>query len=512
MTRASKTVSLIAAVAVAMPTFWIQPAMAIPNTGPGPFGQAISQLFGGKFTASGATTGQTMVFNSTTGWAPGTPSAGTSLAADGTAGAPAFSFSNNTDRGLYNDTTNTGIGFSVGGLQVGYWTASIHAQRSGTTAQATQIYNTFTSATNYERLAIDWQTTSNLCQLYTTYGTAGGSPRTLVIGGNSLATDVVGINTVVKGISAYPQAASNLGGSNLLLAGGTGRRIYTVLIYTNLALKTVTITVNGNSTVKTEGTNWTAATSNNATATSLATAISAVSGVSATAVGAVVYIQPNPDTSTLTIATNATSGDMTATQSNDGAVVLGTPSNNLPAIVFGGTTSSFCGFVSGGTTLKLRLGDASGFASFSCAGIQLSGLVTQYSGSNTAGWGVPAIYAQANATTQSAANSSVATYTPSADSDLEVSGQVNVSAATAVSTTLAVTYTDVNSGSQTMILPMTTTAGTFLAGGLITATGTYASAVIHIRAKASTAVTILTSAGTFTGVTYSVSAVIKRQS
>jgi hypothetical protein len=41
------------------------------------------------------------------------------------------------------------------------------AQRLGTAAQATRIYNTWTSATNFERFSIDWKATANLCKLKT---------------------------------------------------------------------------------------------------------------------------------------------------------------------------------------------------------------------------------------------------------------------------------------------------------------------------------------------------------
>jgi hypothetical protein len=42
---------------------------------------------------------------------------------------------------------------------------NILAQRHGTAAQKTNMYNTWTSATNYERFCIDWKSTANLCKL-----------------------------------------------------------------------------------------------------------------------------------------------------------------------------------------------------------------------------------------------------------------------------------------------------------------------------------------------------------
>lgn len=122
----------------------------------------------------------------------------------------------------------------------------------------------------------------------------------------------------------------------------------------------------------------------------------------------------------------------------------------------------------------------------------------------------PTIHASANISAQTT-NATITSYaTPASDADFEISGQINVTAATAISTSLTCTYTDVSNTSRTMIIPISGLAGSFLAGGLATGTGSFESAVMHIRAKASTTITILTAAGTFSSVTYSASAVIKR--
>lgn len=60
----------------------------------------------------------------------------------------------------------------------------------------------------------------------------------------------------------------------------------TVVDYTALALAVITL----DGTAKTEGSDWTAATSNDATATSLATALDAIAGFDASAVGNVVTV------------------------------------------------------------------------------------------------------------------------------------------------------------------------------------------------------------------------------
>ena len=58
--------------------------------------------------------------------------------------------------------------------------ASILAQRNGTNAQTYRLYNTYTSATNYERLGLNWAT--NVAQIYTEKGSGGGTARNLVLG------------------------------------------------------------------------------------------------------------------------------------------------------------------------------------------------------------------------------------------------------------------------------------------------------------------------------------------
>lgn len=100
----------------------------------------------------------------------------------------------------------------------------------------------------------------------------------------------------VIGQSVWAQGTVNTTGGDILVAGGIGRRFITVSNFASLGGKTVTVVINGTSTTKTEGVNWTAATSNAATATSLAAAFSAVTGIDSSqtvAVGAVAYFAPS---------------------------------------------------------------------------------------------------------------------------------------------------------------------------------------------------------------------------
>lgn len=108
-------------------------------------------------------------------------------------------------------------------------------------------------------------------------------------------------------------------------------------------------------------------------------------------------------------------------------------------------------------------------------------------------------------TAQAAANAAIAVLTVgAADGSFEVSASMNVTVSTTLVTTLTVTYTDVSNTARTMILPVAPLSGTFVAAGAITGAGAsvWSTPRMHIRAKAGTVITILTSAGTFTGVVY----------
>lgn len=172
------------------------------------------------------------------------------------------------------------------------------------------------------------------------------------------------------------------------------------------------------------------------------------------------------------------------------------------AITYNGIATDAMEFKTAGTTaLTLDSGQL----------IQVAKTISSYNGVATSGWGVPAIQASGRATAQSAANASISTYTVgAADGSFEVSANMNVTAATVLSTTLQVSYTDESNTARSMILPVQQLGGSFIAGGLITATGAWESATMHIRCKASTAITVLTAAGTFNTVTYTAEGLIRQ--
>jgi len=68
------------------------------------------------------------------------------------------------------------------------------AIRNGTTAQTLNIYNTYTSSTNYERLAITWDT--NECILRTEAGSGGGTKRGVTINSSVSSADTVTIGNL----------------------------------------------------------------------------------------------------------------------------------------------------------------------------------------------------------------------------------------------------------------------------------------------------------------------------
>ncbi len=169
-------------------------------------------------------------------------------------------------------------------------------------------------------------------------------------------------------------------------------------------------------------------------------------------------------------------------------VNLGTATASFPAL---GRSTTFL-------TQTLADGTAGG-------GIKMTGLMAQYNNVNTTGWGIPAIYGTGRSTAQTAAVASVATYTVgAADGSFIISSNVNVTTSTLHTIAVQVDYTDETNTGQTVTLSFSQLAGTFV-NSITNATGAgpYEGIPLHIRCKASTAITVKTT-GTFTTVTYNV--------
>jgi len=118
------------------------------------------------------------------------------------------------------------------------------------------------------------------------------------------------------------------------------------------------------------------------------------------------------------------------------------------------------------------------------------------------------------ATAQNAANASVATYTLGAtDASYEVSMNVLITTSTLFSFTCECAYTDEGNTARVITLNFTTLAGVISNAALTNAGGAvpYEGVPIHIRCKASTAITLRTQAvGTYTTVTYNIEGNIKQ--
>lgn len=138
--------------------------------------------------------------------------------------------------------------------------------------------------------------------------------------------------------------------------------------------------------------------------------------------------------------------------------------------------------------------------------ILLLSQVTQYNNISTTGFGIPAIYGYARpagAVGAIAAVASVATYTVGAiDGTFLVSANVLLTAATTCNFTVTCAYTDEGNNSRTLTLTFSQVTGVLLTAITnVTGAGAYEGVLLHIRAKASTTITVGTT-GTFTSCTY----------
>ena len=118
----------------------------------------------------------------------------------------------NTDHGY-----GTGHTWYSGGTLWGLFSdgAQTVAQRSGTSAQIYRVYNTYTSATSFERLNIEWAT--NVCTIGTEAGSGGGTLRGLKIGSASTSLlGLWGVTPIVQPTTAVA-AATRVGGGGTAL-------------------------------------------------------------------------------------------------------------------------------------------------------------------------------------------------------------------------------------------------------------------------------------------------------
>lgn len=141
------------------------------------------------------------------------------------------------------------------------------------------------------------------------------------------------------------------------------------------------------------------------------------------------------------------------------------------------------------------------------AALSSAGKLTTYNGLTTAGFGVPTIVASGRATAQTAAVSSVTTFTPSADGTFLINWNVNITTLGSGNFQCQCTYTDEAGSAQTISLLKINSSGTTSANNA--GAGVHLGIGISIRAKASNAITIKTSSGgTYTGCTFNVEGTI----
>ena len=124
----------------------------------------------------------------------------------------------------------------------------------------------------------------------------------------------------------------------------------------------------------------------------------------------------------------------------------------------------------------------------------------------------PALRAKGRATAQTGANASVSTFTNgAADASFVVSANVLVTTATNHNFTVTCAYTDEGNTARTLTLTFGLVAGGVATTAVANANGAvpYHGVPVHIRCKASTAITIATT-GTFTTVAYNVEGIIQQ--
>jgi hypothetical protein len=156
----------------------------------------------------------------------------------------------------------------------------------------------------------------------------------------------------------------------------------------------------------------------------------------------------------------------------------------------------------------LLFGNTSGTSSLAISGDK----IVRVNKVASAGWGVPAIYAAGRSVAATGAVASVSTYTVgAADGSFEVSANVLVTTSTTHTFTVTCAYTDESNVARTLTMTFGKVAGSVTTTTIanIGGTGPYMGVPLHIRCKASTAITIATT-GTFTTVTYNVEGIIKQ--
>lgn len=356
--------------------------------------------------------------------------------ADGTPGSPSLTFTNDTDTGIYRETTNI-MGFVAGGVagSVGVAAGGLVLRSDTTigfasTASISGTIDTILARDAANTLALKNGTNP---QTFHIYGGADSAPTTATLAhlflGDATVAGQTGNGNFDMGLNFYYNAGFKYRTTNI--AGITD--------------------FNG-----IHSGEWTVAT--------------AISGTAGNAITWVDQLRIN-NSGTVTATTNlvAANGNVTAQGS----------------------------LFSGGTQ------------------VQLSTKFITYNNTTTAGDGMSYVVGYGRFTAQTAAKATVATFTaPAADGTYEVSANVLVTTATTHTFTMQCVYTDEGNTSRTITMPFRLIGDTTaLTSAIANGNGAvpYMGVPLHIRVKASTAITIQTqAAGTYTTVTYNVEGLIKK--
>lgn len=133
---------------------------------------------------------------------------------------------------------------------------------------------------------------------------------------------------------------------------------------------------------------------------------------------------------------------------------------------------------------------------------------SNYNGVATLGLGIPAVYGYVRPAQQVNSTVTLSTYTVgAADGTFLVSGNVNITVATASLIGITCTYTDESNTSRALVLNLSNIAGVFATTTTLNTAGAFEGVPMYIRAKASTSISLATT-GTVTTVTYTAEGII----
>jgi hypothetical protein len=234
-------------------------------------------------------------------------------------------------------------------------TANTLALRNGTAAQRFNVYNTWTSSTNYETFKIDWITTANTVLVGTEKGSGGGTARALAFqtdGTTRLTIGTTGFNTVFSQTVQLNGARGVDINGNVATIGYNGIGLSDSLSFTigyrngyPVDSATGTISIAGNSA-------YSLASSNITGGNITLSAGNGASGSAGVANGGNILLDGGQG-----YGTGVT-----------GRLVIGSTRATLTA--FGGITSSFPALKRSSTTLQVRLADDSANAPLESASVK----------------------------------------------------------------------------------------------------------------------------------------------